>query len=97
MEIKSVNYYRDGGTQQIDTNEGIFCFDYRIATVTPGRLYRGYPEKDNSNLIEDSELLETALLEALIKYKKYEELRLLELDFMLDSMRKKVMKKLNLG
>ncbi len=54
MEIKKFKIYIDGGTIEITTDKGIFCFDERIRTSTKGRLYDGYPKGDNSNLIENS-------------------------------------------
>lgn len=59
MEIKNFDIYRDGGTIEIETDKGIFCFDERIGSNTRGGLYDGYPKRDNSNLIENSEDLET--------------------------------------
>jgi len=41
----------DGGTIEIVTNEGSYCFDGRTKSKTKGRLYYGYPKPDNSNLI----------------------------------------------
>jgi hypothetical protein len=49
MEIKKFEMYRDGGTIELTTDKGIFCFDNRIRSNTKGRLYDGYPKKDNSN------------------------------------------------
>ena len=69
MRIIEVNSYRDGGTVQIDTDEGVFCFDGRIGSSTKGRLYNGYPMRDNSNLIEDYETLEIQLIKTFISYK----------------------------
>jgi hypothetical protein len=69
MIIQKFDTYRDGGTIEIETNEGIFCFDNRINSITKGKLYNGYPKKDNSNLIENSEDLELKLIEGLEKYR----------------------------
>ena len=69
MEIKKIEMYLDGGTIEIETDKGIFCFDERIGSKTKGRLYDGYPKSDNSNLIENSENLETELIECLKLYK----------------------------
>lgn len=69
MEIKSFNLYRDGGTVRLDTDKGIFCFDYRIETKTKGALYKDFPKDDNSNLIENSHDLEKELIESLRHYK----------------------------
>ena len=57
--LKYISTARDGGTRfylDMETNQTV-CVDHRIKTDTPGRLYFGYPERDNSNLIEDKELL----------------------------------------
>ena len=69
MEIKKFEMYRDGGTIELDTDKGIFCFDGRIGSNTKGRLYKGYPKDDNSNLIENSDDLENQLIECLKLYK----------------------------
>lgn len=69
MEIKRFDTYRDGGTIKIETNRGTFCFDNRISSNTKGRLYEGYPKRDNSNIIENSGELEAELLEVLKSYK----------------------------
>lgn len=61
--------YCDGGTIELETDKGIFCFDNRIGSDTKGRLYDGYPKDDNSNIIENSEDLETELIEGLKSYK----------------------------
>ncbi len=61
--------YRDGGTIELQTDNGIFCFDERINSSTIGRLFNGYPKNDNSNLIENSKDLEVELLTCLINYK----------------------------
>ena len=69
MEIKKFETYRDGGTIELHTDKGIFCFDERIGSNTKGRLYQGYPKDDNSNLIENSDDLEAELIESLKLYK----------------------------
>ena len=71
MEIKKFEMYLDGGTIELDTDKGIFCFDERIGSNTKGRLYDGYPKDDNSNIIENSEDLENQLIECLKLYKNY--------------------------
>jgi hypothetical protein len=68
MEIKNFRIYMDGGTIELITDEGIFCFDYRLRSDTKNRLYDGYPKKDNSNLIENSSIIERELIEALKSY-----------------------------
>jgi hypothetical protein len=69
MEIKKFEMYRDGGTIELTTDKGIFCFDKRIRSNTKGRLYNGYPKKDNSNLIENSDELEQELIDSLKSFK----------------------------
>lgn len=69
MQIKNFNVYLDGGTIEITTDEGTFCFDDRIKSSTKGRLYNGYPKDDNSNLIENSSALEEQLIENLKNHK----------------------------
>jgi hypothetical protein len=69
MEIKKFEMYRDGGTIELTTDKGIFCFDERIRSNTKGRLYNGYPKKDNSNLIENSDELEQELIDSLKSFK----------------------------
>jgi hypothetical protein len=69
MKIIKFSIYLDGGTVEIITETGVFCFDYRIGSYTKGRLYDGYPKDDNSNLIENSKELENLLIENLKTYK----------------------------
>lgn len=69
MEIYKFNAYLDGGTIEIETDQGTFCFDGRIKSNTKGMLYRGYPEKDNSNLIQKSDNLEREIISALKEHK----------------------------
>ena len=69
MEIRNFRRYRDGGTNEIETDEGVFCFDERIHSSTKGRLYLGYPKNDMSNLIHDSIELEKRLIASLLNYK----------------------------
>ena len=69
MEIKGYDMFSDGGTIQITTDEGIFCFDDRLMSTTKGRLYSGYPIDNNSNLIENSEELEYRIIKSLKSYK----------------------------
>lgn len=69
MEIKKFEMYRDGGTIELTTDKGIFCFDERIGSNTKGRLYEGYPKRDNSNIIENSDKLVEELIDSLKKFK----------------------------
>lgn len=69
MKILKFKMYKDGGTVEISTNKGIFCFDNRMFNKTKGMIYDGYPKGDNSNLIENSEKLKMELIEKLENYK----------------------------
>ena len=88
MEVKKFGTYRDGGTTEITTDKGIFCFDERIGSNTKGRLYRGYPKRDNSNLIENSDDLEQELIDSLKSFKGdfYQD----SIDYFIDSRQKKL-------
>lgn len=68
IEILEANAYRDGGTVCVRTEEEVFCFDGRIKSKTLGRLYRNYPGKPESSLIEDSQELEEILLKSLASF-----------------------------
>ena len=65
MKILDFKVYLDGGTVEITTDCGVFCFDDRIHTTTEGKLYWGQPKDDNSNMIKNSEEFLPAILEAL--------------------------------
>jgi thermostable 8-oxoguanine DNA glycosylase len=69
MKIINFKMYKDGGSIELTTDDEIFCFDRRISTTTKDRLYNNYPNKDNSNLIENSNKLENELIEELKHYK----------------------------
>lgn len=69
MKILEYNEYLDGGSIELITDEGKFCYDFRLKTKTEGKLYKDYPEDDNSNLIENSEELEKEIIENLKNYK----------------------------
>ncbi len=75
MRVIDISCYLDGGTIKVTTDEGDFSFDRRIQSTTKDRLYAGYPSKDNSNIIEDSEELETRIIEALKLYQPRESYR----------------------
>lgn len=68
MDILDFKMYKDGGTIEITTNKGIFCFDNRIHSVTKGKLYFEYPLDNNSNLLRDSAELESEIIDALKNY-----------------------------
>lgn len=69
MKVLKFEIYKDGGTEEITTNKGIYCFDGRISSKTAGQLFDGYPKEDNSNLVQDSGLLEQEIIMALSGYK----------------------------
>jgi hypothetical protein len=68
MEVLSYELYKDGGTEEIVTDKGTYCYDHRITSLTKGSLYLGYPKDDNSNIIEKPEVIEKELFEALRVY-----------------------------
>jgi hypothetical protein len=72
MKINDYKMYKDGGSIEVDTNRGTYCFDYRINSATKGRLFRGYPKDDMSNLIDDSREIEIELWGELKKYDGFE-------------------------
>ncbi len=67
MKINNYTMYTDGGSILVETTRGTFCFDFRLMSENKGRLYDGYPEKDNSNIISNSEKLESEIWEELEK------------------------------
>lgn len=69
MKIINFKVYKDGGTIEIETIDGIFCFDGRLSSNTKNMLYNGYPKKDNSNIIKNSEELKNNLFDELKNYK----------------------------
>jgi hypothetical protein len=68
MKVLKFDVYRDGGTIEITTNEGVFCVDGRINTKTRDAFYFGYPNDDDSNVITNSRNLELEIIEALKSY-----------------------------
>ncbi len=72
MKILGYEAYLDGGTIEILTDEGSFCYDGRIRSTTKESWYLGYPEKDNSNLISEKNynLFEIRLIVLLKEYNK---------------------------
>lgn len=68
MKILNFKNYKDGGTIEVETNEGTFCFDGRIKSIYKDNWYKGYPEPDNSNIIENFIELEKQILEALTEF-----------------------------
>jgi hypothetical protein len=57
MIITSFDIIRDGGSVSIQTDEGLFVVDGRMATITPGKVFRNYPKKDGSNIVVDEQVL----------------------------------------
>lgn len=68
MKVLDVQVYKDGGTMEIETDKGTYCYDHRIGTSTPSQLYLGMPKDDNSNIIENYESIEKELSAALHEY-----------------------------
>lgn len=74
MKVLSFKVYRDGGTIEIMTTEGSFCYDHRIMTTTRGKLFVGHPDKGipiEKGLLGDEtpENVEQKIIEALKEYK----------------------------
>lgn len=65
MKIVYDTWYLDGGTRSYKTDTGIeYCKDKRMTSnksrlgfPTVGRWFFGYPNNDNSNIIEDTNLI----------------------------------------
>ncbi len=53
--VTGIDTYKDGGTTEIKTMFYSYCIDNRIGSTTKGKLYKGYPKKDNSNIISDKD------------------------------------------
>jgi hypothetical protein len=70
MKVIEYNEYLDGGTREVVTDEGAYSFDDRLNSTTKGKLYKGYPKDNNSNIVEGAEALvkEQELLKALGEY-----------------------------
>ena len=75
MKVLRITTYLDGGTLQIETNEGVFCIDDRIRTATKGVVYNGYPRDDNSNQVVDQHSIKERLVDALLSDNLYTEHR----------------------
>jgi hypothetical protein len=71
MKVLKFNLYRDGGTIEITTDEGVYCVDGRINSITKGDFFLRYPLSDNSNIIRDSKNLELRIIEALKNYEDH--------------------------
>lgn len=69
MKIKNIESYLDGGTIEIRTDKGNYFIDKRLNSITENKLYFGYPEQDNSNIIvKHLDKVEKELFEALEEY-----------------------------
>ena len=68
MKINDLVVYRDGGTILINTNYGDYSIDDRLFSKTKHKLYAGYPEDNNSNLITKDAKLKKELLDAVVVY-----------------------------
>lgn len=69
MKILDYSVYKDGGTISIKTDEGVFCIDNRIASTTKGKIFKGYPNGNDINMIENSISIKKELLNSLKTYK----------------------------
>lgn len=69
MEIKEIGLILDGGTICVTTDVGFYCVDSRVDTKTKGSVYKDYPEDDNSNKVQDQELIKKELLKAIDSFK----------------------------
>lgn len=65
MKIKLIVSYLDGGTISITTDTCEYCIDNRLFSETKGKIYLGYPNKDNSNLIDDQDEIKKEILESI--------------------------------
>lgn len=69
MRIKYIELILDGGTFCITTDVNYYYVDNRINTKTKGSVYEDYPEDDNSNMVQDQELIKKELLKAVDSFK----------------------------
>lgn len=65
MKIKRVDINRDGGTISITTDTCKYCIDNRLFSETKGKIYLGYPNKDNSNIIDNQDEIKKEILESI--------------------------------
>ena len=54
--VNNIIIIRDGGTKEVTTNNGIFFIDNMLFTSSPGRIYKEYPNDDNSNILKNKKL-----------------------------------------
>ena len=84
--ITELDTYRDGGTisikghfnPRININYNEICLDKRMGGKGDGKLWFGYPESEDSILIDDPELIKL-IKEKVEEYKKYTNYRLDEI------------------
>lgn len=65
MKIKMIDNYLDGGTISITTDTCKYCIDNRLFSETKGKIYLGYPNKDNGNIIGDQDEIKKEILESI--------------------------------
>jgi hypothetical protein len=71
MKILHKLYYKDGGTvEYLTDNDLSFCLDNRILSNTKGKWYLGYPDKPESTMLEDDNLLLIQFLNVLKDFKE---------------------------
>lgn len=68
MEIIKIDGYLDGGTIKVVTNDEIYCIDSRINTKTKGKIYLGYPEDNNNNIVSNQDELKSEIKIAIKNY-----------------------------
>jgi hypothetical protein len=69
MKIRSIDYYKDGGTMVATCEDGTqYYVDRRIGTTTPDAIYTAYPHNGDVPLAGDNSLI-AALIEAAWRYK----------------------------
>jgi hypothetical protein len=49
MIIANVDFFMDGGSAQISTDEGEFYVDRRLHTTTPGTVWDKHPDEDGAS------------------------------------------------
>lgn len=72
MEITNYGVYEDG-TIEITTDEGIYCYDDRIASPTRGAWFTGYPDPQGTNKLVDTAELDINIFNAIRRYQHEEQ------------------------
>lgn len=62
MQISSVDFYLDGGTAKVVTDDGTFYIDRRLGSKTPCSIWNLHPDEDRASRRDD---VRQALTEAL--------------------------------